>query len=63
MTAVTTCLSNVGPGLNMAGPTENLEFFSPFSKLILCLDMLLGRLEIFPILMLFTPSIWKKGYM
>ena len=63
MTAVTTCLSNVGPGLNMAGPTENLEFFSPFSKLILCLDMLLGRLEIFPIMMLFTPSIWKKGYM
>ena len=63
MTAVTTCLSNVGPGLNMAGPTENLAFFSPFSKLILCLDMLLGRLEIFPILMLFTPSIWKKGYM
>lgn len=63
MTAVTTCLSNVGPGLNMAGPTENLAFFSPFSKLVLCLDMLLGRLEIFPILILFTPSIWKKGYM
>ena len=63
MTAVTTCLSNVGPGLNMAGPTENMAFFSPFSKLVLCLDMLLGRLEIFPILMLFTPSIWKKGYM
>ena len=63
MTAVTTCLSNVGPGLNMAGPTENLAFFSPFSKLVLCMDMLLGRLEIFPILMLFTPSIWKKGYM
>ena len=63
MTAVTTCLSNVGPGLNMAGPTENMAFFSPFSKLVLCLDMLLGRLEVFPILLLFTPSIWKKGYM
>lgn len=63
MTAVTTCLSNVGPGLNMAGPTENLAFFSGFSKLILCMDMLLGRLEIFPILMLFTPSIWRKSYM
>ena len=63
MTAVTTCLSNVGPGLNMAGPTESLVFFSPFSKLLLCLIMLLGRLEIFPILMLFTPSIWRKGYM
>ncbi len=63
MTAVTTCLSNVGPGLNMAGPTESLVFFSPLSKLLLCLVMLLGRLEIFPILMLFTPSIWKRGYM
>ena len=63
MTAVTTCLSNVGPGLNMAGPTESMVFFSPFSKLLLCMDMLLGRLEIFPILMLFTPSIWRKGYM
>ena len=61
MTAVTTCLSNVGPGLNMAGPTENMAFFSPFSKLVLCLDMLLGRLEVFPSMMLFTPSIWKKG--
>ena len=63
MTAVTTCLSNVGPGLNMAGPTESMVFFSPFSKLLLCMDMLLGRLEIFTILMLFTPSIWRKGYM
>ncbi|MBQ9092262.1 MAG: TrkH family potassium uptake protein [Anaerotignum sp.] len=63
MTAITTCLSNVGPGLNMAGPTESLTFFSPFSKLLLCLVMLLGRLEIFPILMLFAPSIWRKSYM
>lgn len=63
MSAVTTCLSNVGPGLNMAGPVENYAFFSGFSKLILCLDMLLGRLEIFPIIMLFAPSIWRKSYM
>lgn len=63
MTAVTTCLSNVGPGLNMAGPVENYAFFSGFSKLVLCLDMLLGRLEIFPIIMLFAPSIWRKSYM
>ena len=63
MTAVTTCLSNVGPGLNLAGPTENLAFFSPFSKLVLCADMLLGRLEFFPMMMLFAPSIWKKSYM
>ena len=63
MTAVVTCLSNVGPGLEMAGPTEALAFFSPFSKLVLCMDMLLGRLEIFPIIMLFAPSIWRRSYM
>lgn len=63
ITAVTTCLSNVGPGLNMAGPTENMAFFSNGSKLILCADMLLGRLEIFPLIMLFAPSIWRKSYM
>ncbi len=63
MTAVTACMSNVGPSLNMAGPLENMSIFSSFSKLVLCMDMLLGRLEIFPILMLFTPSIWRKGYM
>ena len=63
MTAVTTCLSNVGPGLNLAGPTENLAFFSPFSKLVLCMDMLLGRLEFFPMMMLFAPSIWRKTYL
>ncbi len=63
MTAVTTCLSNVGPGLAMAGPVENLSFFSGAAKLVLCMDMLLGRLEIFPIIMLFAPSIWRKSYM
>ena len=63
LTAVTACLSNVGPALYVAGPTESLALFSPLSKLVLCLVMLLGRLEIFPILMLFTPSIWKRGYM
>ena len=63
VTAVTTCLSNVGPGLAMAGPVENLSFFSGFAKIVLCLDMLLGRLEIFPIIMLFAPSIWRKSYM
>lgn len=63
ITAVTTCLSNVGPGLAMAGPVENLSFFSGFAKLVLCMDMLLGRLEIFPIIMLFAPSIWRKSYM
>ncbi|MGN0133199.1 MAG: TrkH family potassium uptake protein [Anaerotignum sp.] len=63
LTSVVTCLGNVGPGFAMVGPEENFLFFSGFSKLVLCMDMLLGRLEIFPIIMLFTPSIWKKSYM
>ncbi|MGN0135124.1 potassium transporter TrkG [Anaerotignum sp.] len=63
LTSVVTCLGNVGPGFAKVGPEENFFFFSGFSKLVLCFDMLLGRLEIFPIIMLFTPSIWKKSYM
>lgn len=63
LTSVVTCLGNVGPGFAMVGPVENFSFFSGFSKLVLCFDMLLGRLEIFPIVMLFAPSIWRKGYM
>lgn len=63
LTSVVTCLGNVGPGFAMVGPEENFLFFSGFSKVVLCMDMLLGRLEIFPIIMLFTPSIWKKSYM
>ncbi|WP_313529489.1 TrkH family potassium uptake protein [Anaerotignum sp.] len=63
ITSVLTCLGNVGPGLSMVGPVENYSFFSDFSKLILCFDMLLGRLEIFPIVMLFAPSVWRRSYM
>lgn len=63
ITSVLTCLGNVGPGLSMVGPVENYSFFSDFSKLILCFDMLLGRLEIFPIVMLFAPSVWRRCYM
>ena len=63
LTSVITCLGNVGPGFAMVGPVENFSFFSGFSKLVLCFDMLVGRLEIFPIIMLFAPSIWRKSYM
>lgn len=63
LTSVVTCLGNVGPGFAMVGPIENFSFFSGFSKLVLCFDMLVGRLEIFPIIMLFAPSIWRKSYM
>ncbi|MDD3393641.1 MAG: TrkH family potassium uptake protein [Anaerotignum sp.] len=63
ITSVLTCLGNVGPGLSKVGPIENYGFFSDFSKLVLCLDMLLGRLEIFPIIMLFSPAVWRRSYM
>lgn len=59
-TAVTACFNNIGPGLDFVGPTKNFAHFSPISKLILSFDMLAGRLELFPMLILFTPSTWKK---
>lgn len=59
-TAVATTLNNVGPGLNLVGPMGNFGFFSPVSKLILIFDMLAGRLELFPVLLLFAPATWKK---
>ena len=58
--AVLSCLNNMGPGFAAAGPTCNFSGFSALSKLVLCLDMLLGRLEIFPILVLFSRSTWKR---
>ncbi len=59
-TAVTATINNIGPGLEMVGPTQNFSFFSYPSKLILIFDMLAGRLELFPMLVLFTPGTWKK---
>ena len=59
-TAVASCLNNIGPGLEAVGPTANFGFFSPLSKGVLIVDMLAGRLELFPILLLFTPATWKK---
>ncbi len=57
-TAVTTCINNVGPGLNVVGPVENFSSLTDLSKLVLSFVMLAGRLEIFPILLLFTKDIW-----
>ena len=59
-TAVLACFNNIGPGLEAVGPTCNYSAFSPFSKLVLIMDMLAGRLEIFPILVLFTKSTWRR---
>ncbi|MGI6029260.1 MAG: TrkH family potassium uptake protein [Candidatus Heteroscillospira sp.] len=60
VTGVVTCLNNVGPGLGLIGPVCNFSEFTAFSKIILAIDMLLGRLELFPILILAVPSAWKK---
>lgn len=60
MSAVLACFNNIGPGLEAVGPTCNFSVFSPFSKIILILNMLAGRLEIFPILILLSRSTWKK---
>lgn len=59
-TAVTATINNIGPGLELVGPTANFAFFSPFSKIVLIFDMLAGRLELFPMLLLFSPVTWKK---
>ncbi len=59
-TAVAATINNVGPGLGAVGPSGNFAFFSPFSKLVFIFDMLAGRLEIFPMLILFSFRTWKK---
>ena len=60
LTASIACISNIGPGLNLVGPMGNFAFYSVPAKLVLIFEMLLGRLEIFPVLFLFSPSVWKK---
>ena len=60
LTAALTCVSNVGPGLGAVGPVENFAGYGSFAKLVLCFLMLAGRLELFPILALFHPAIWRK---
>ncbi len=59
-TAALSCMSNIGPGLSLIGPSGNFAIFSPLSKAAMVLTMLCGRLEIYAILILFIPSTWKK---
>ena len=59
-TAVAATLNNIGPGLEMVGPTQNFGLFSDFSKVVLMFDMLAGRLELFPMLLLLTPATWRR---
>ena len=60
VTAAISALNNIGPGLSLVGPAGNFAFFSPLSKYVLMFDMLAGRLEVFPMLILFLPGTWKK---
>ena len=59
-TAVIACISNIGPGLGTVGPAGNFADFSIISKAVLSLCMIIGRLEIYPILLLFAPTFWKR---
>ncbi len=59
-TAVAATLNNIGPGMAKVGPVANFSIYSPLSTVVLTLDMLIGRLEIFPILILFSPYTWRK---
>lgn len=59
-TSVVAAMNNIGPGLAMVGPTQNFGFYSVISKCVLMFDMLAGRLELFPLLILLHPSAWKE---
>lgn len=62
VTSVITTMSNIGPGLEVVGPAGNFAAFSPLSKIVLSFCMLVGRLEIYPMLIMFSPSIWRKNH-
>lgn len=59
-TAVAATINNIGPGLGDVGPASNFESFSTFSKFVMIFDMLFGRLEFFPLIVLFHPTVWKE---
>lgn len=60
--SVLTTINNVGPGISKVGPVENFYMFSPLSKIVLSFDMLVGRLEIFPYLLLLSPDLWRRRF-
>lgn len=61
-TAIAATINNIGPGFSLVGPNENFGFFSHFSKYILIFNMIVGRLELFPVLILLIPSTWKESF-
>ena len=60
-TSVLATLNNTGPGMNIVGSTGNYAGFSVFSKIVFCFNMLAGRLELYPFLLIFVPSAWKRN--
>ena len=60
LTAVLATFNNIGPGLGLCGPAGNFAFFSPLAKVVLCIDMLLGRLEMLSFMALLTPAFWRR---
>ena len=60
LSAAVSCVNNIGPGFSLIGPSASYAAYSGFSKLVLSLAMLLGRLEIFPMLLLFSPQLWSR---
>ena len=60
LSAVAASINNTGPGFDMVGPTSNYSFYNPISKLVLIFDMLAGRLELLPMLLLFSPTVWRE---
>jgi trk system potassium uptake protein TrkH len=60
LSAVMACINNAGPGLGVVGPASNYQGLSDFQTWICTIAMLLGRLEVFTLLMLFTPAFWRK---
>lgn len=59
---VLTTINNVGPGISQVGPIENFYSFSPLSKIVFCIDMLVGRLEVIPYLLIFSPDLWRRKF-
>lgn len=60
VSAVAACINNIGPGMGMVSPVGNFSGFSDFNKVVLTLDMLIGRLEVYPMLLLISPAIWRR---
>lgn len=62
ITSILATFNNIGPGLELVGPTGNFAFFNPLSKIVLMVDMLAGRLEIFPLIVMVHPKVWKEMF-